>query len=170
MDQHLPDGRGTDVARVVRQHDPQTTVVMLTGDTSDDTLIAAVEAGVAAFIPKSQSAATIVELVRRAADGEMVVPRDDLLRVLRRKAEDAAHTNERERTAKQLTPRDREILGLMAGGANTKEIAERTGLAISTVRGHIQTVNEKLFTHSRLEAVLRATELGLVQPITQTGA
>ena len=165
MDQHLPDGRGTDSARAIRLRDGLVTIVMLTADTSDETLLAAVEAGVAAFIPKRESAAKIVELVLRAADGEMVIPAEDLVRVMRRRSDDAARDAQRERAAKELTPRDREILDLMAGGANTKEMVERTGLAVSTVRGHIQAVIEKLAAHSRLEAVVRATELGLVRHV-----
>jgi two-component system NarL family response regulator len=146
-----------------------TTLIMLTADTSDETLIAAVEAGVSAFIQKSDSAATIVELVLRAAEGEMVIPAADLLRVVQRKREDTARAAQRDKASRELTPRDREILELMAGGANTREIADRTGLAISTVRGHVQAVMEKLAAHSRLEAVLRASGLGLVRGVTETG-
>src|SRR5437867_2790892 len=163
MDQHLPDGRGTDAAQAIHRRDPNIHVVMLTGDATDETLLAAIEAGVAGFIPKSRPAPEIVTLLQRAAAGEIVIPVDDLARLLRHQKERQSRERETQRIAKELTPRDREILDLMAQGVDTKEIAARTGLAVNTVRGHVQAVIEKLETHSRLEAVLRAGALGLVR-------
>jgi DNA-binding NarL/FixJ family response regulator len=163
MDQHLPDGVGTDAAKTIRRREPKILVVMLTGDASDETLLAAVEAGVAGFIPKSRSASEIISLLGQAASGEIVMPVDDLARLLQRQDEKRAHEHERQRGGTELTTREREILDLMATGSDTKQIAFRTGLSVNTVRGHIQAVIEKLATHSRLEAVLRATTLGLLR-------
>ena len=163
MDQQLPDGRGTDAAQAIHRSDPEVHVVMLTGNTDDETLLAAIEAGVSGFISKGRPAAEIIALVLRAAAGEIVIPVDDLARLLRNQRERQSRERERQRIANGLTPRDREILDLMAEGVDTKEIAARTGLAVNTVRGHVQAVIEKLDTHSRLEAVLRAAALGLVR-------
>ncbi|HYK98963.1 MAG TPA: response regulator transcription factor [Candidatus Acidoferrales bacterium] len=162
LDQHLPDGKGTDAIRRIQQGGRGIQVVGLTADASDETLLAAIEAGAAGFIPKSEPAARIIELLSRAAAGEIVIPVDDLVRLVARQTERRAHERERERVASELTPRDREILTLIAAGIDTKEIAARTGLTVNTVRGHVQAVIEKLETHSRLEAVLRAAALGLV--------
>ena len=162
LDQHLPDGKGTDSIQQLRQMSPRTQVVVLTADASDETLLAAVEAGAAGFIPKSEPAARIIALLSRAAAGEIVIPVDDLARLLARQSERQARERERRRVAGELTPRDREILALVAAGIDTKEIAARTGLTVNTVRGHVQSVIEKLDAHSRLEAVLRAAALGLV--------
>ena len=135
---------------------------MLTGAADDETLLAAIEAGVAGFISKSRPATEIIALLQRAAAGEIVIPVDDLARLLRHQRDRQSREREKQRITKELTPRDREILDLMAQGVDTKEIAARTGLAVNTVRGHVQAVIEKLETHSRLEAVLRAAALGLV--------
>jgi len=162
LDQHLPDGKGTDAIHAVQQRSPHTQVVVLTADASDETLLAAIEAGAAGFIPKSEPAARIIALLARAAAGEIVIPVDDLARLIARQTERRARERERQRVASELTPRDREILTLIASGIDTKEIAARTGLTVNTVRGHVQSVIEKLDTHSRLEAVLRAAALGLV--------
>jgi DNA-binding NarL/FixJ family response regulator len=171
MDQHLPDGRGTDAAQAIHRRDPRIRVVMLTGDAADDTLLAAIEAGVAGFIPKGKPASEIIALLVRAASGELVVPADDLARLLRNQREHQSREHETRRVTKELTPRDREILDLVAQGVDTREIATRTGLAVSTVRGHVQAIIEKLETHSRLEAVLRAAALGLVRrPDERTSA
>jgi DNA-binding NarL/FixJ family response regulator len=163
MDQHLPDGKGTDAAQAMRRRFPTIQIVMLTGDASDETMLAAVEAGVAGFIPKTTSPKKIIQLVGQAAAGEIVIPTDDLTRLIRHQRERESLRRERDRVGAELTNRDREILDLMASGLDTKEIATRTGLAVNTVRGHVQAVIEKLETHSRLEAVLRATALGLVR-------
>jgi two-component system nitrate/nitrite response regulator NarL len=162
LDQHLPDGKGTDAIQQIRQRDPRIQIVLLTADAGDDTLLAAVEAGAAGFISKSEPAARIIALLSRAAAGEIVIPVDDLARLLGRQSEAQARDRERQRVAGVLTPRDREILSLIAAGVDTKEIAARTGLTVNTVRGHVQSVIEKLDAHSRLEAVLRAAKLGLV--------
>ena len=162
LDQHLPDGKGTDSIQRIRQMDPRIQVVVLTADASDETLLAAIEAGAAGFIPKSEPAARIIALLSRAAAGEIVIPVDDLARLLARQSAQQARERERRRVANELTPRDREILALIAAGIDTKEIAARTGLTVNTVRGHVQSVIEKLDAHSRLEAVLRAAALGLV--------
>jgi DNA-binding NarL/FixJ family response regulator len=164
MDQHLPDGKGTDATQAIHRRDRAIKVVLLTGDARDETLLAAIEAGVAGFIPKSESVANIVSLIGRAASGEIVIPIEDLTRLLKRQRERQIRERERQRVEEDLTARDREILDLMAVGVDTKEIATRTGLAVNTVRGHVQAVIEKLDTHSRLEAVLRAAALGLVRP------
>lgn len=164
LDQHLPDGKGTDLARAIRDAGRGTTVVMFTGDASDDTLLAAVEAGVAGFLSKADNSHTIVSLLRRAAAGEIVIPAHDLGRLLLRQRDRELTRRERARVGADLTPRDRDILQLMAEGCDTKEMASRTGLAVNTIRGHVQTVIEKLQVHSRLEAVLRATSLELIRP------
>ena len=164
LDQHLPDGLGTDVARAMRSEGRRATIVMLTGDASDETLLAAIESGVTGFIAKSHPTDRIVALLKRAAAGEIVIPTQDLARLLARQREREVARRERERVDTILTPRDRQVLQLMARGHDTKEIATRTGLAVNTIRTHVQTIIEKLGVHSRLEAVVRANALGLVPP------
>src|SRR5439155_15612053 len=77
MDQHLPDGRGTDAAQAIHRRDPNIHVVMLTGDATDETLLAAIEAGVAGFIPKSRPAPEIIAPLHRAPPGAIVIPGHD---------------------------------------------------------------------------------------------
>jgi len=169
LDQHLPDGLGTDLARVLRRDHSPSSIVMLTGDLRDETLLAAIEAGVAGFIPKRERIGHIVELLQRAALGEIVIPAEDLSRLLRHQREREQEKRERDHIAATLTPRDRQILDLMAQGLDTREMAEHTALAVNTIRGHVQNVIEKLETHSRLEAVLRAEALGLVHRPGENG-
>jgi DNA-binding NarL/FixJ family response regulator len=62
-----------------------------------------------------------------------------------------------------LTPRERDVLALLAAGCDSKTIATRLGLSVHTARDHVQSVLEKMDAHSRIEAVVRAGELGLVR-------
>jgi DNA-binding NarL/FixJ family response regulator len=65
--------------------------------------------------------------------------------------------------AARLTPREREVLDLMAGGLDNRAIAARLGIQYTTVRGHVRSVVEKLGARSRLEAVARAYQIGLAR-------
>ncbi len=169
LDQHLPDGVGTDVARAIRRDRRRASAVILTGDARDETLLAAIEVGVAGFIAKTEPAERIVSALKRAAAGEIVIAAADLARLLARQRDREQARRDREGVAGMLTSRDRDVLELMARGLDTKEIATHTGLAVNTIRGQVQNVIEKLGVHSRLEAVIRASALGLTRMEERNG-
>jgi DNA-binding NarL/FixJ family response regulator len=135
---------------------------MLSGDTSEDAIFAAVQAGACGYLPKTMAAAPIVDAVRRAHAGEMLLPPEMLVDLLRRERGRSLERAERDKVRASLTPREREVLGLMAGGMDNQAIADRLTLSFSTVRGYVQAVIEKLGAHSKLEAVVRANSLGLL--------
>jgi DNA-binding NarL/FixJ family response regulator len=70
--------------------------------------------------------------------------------------------DERQRNLPQLTRREHEVLVLMAAAADAERIAEELKISVNTARGYIQNILEKVGAHSRLEAVVRATEMGLL--------
>ncbi len=100
--------------------------------------------------------------MRRAASGEILLPPDVLADLLRRKHRRVAERAERERLLAALTSREREVLELLAQGLDSRAIADRLTLSYHTVRDHAQKVIEKLGARSRLEAVLKAKEHGLL--------
>ncbi|MGH7777325.1 MAG: response regulator [Candidatus Dormibacterales bacterium] len=161
MDYHLPDGTGAGAAAAIRREVSDVAVVMLSADTSDEAMMAAIEAGACGYLVKSEAAAKVVEAVRRAAEGEMLIPVGVLAGLLARQRQRAQEAAERDRLLGQLTPREREILNLMARGLDNWAIADRLVISFTTVRGHVQNVLEKLGAHSKLEAVARASEAGL---------
>jgi DNA-binding NarL/FixJ family response regulator len=63
----------------------------------------------------------------------------------------------------RLTPREKEVLRLMAEGAASRDIASRLGISYTTVRTHIRSLGSKLGVHSKLEAIIKARELALVE-------
>jgi len=162
LDYHLPDGSGADAARMIRSAVPHAAIVMLSADASDDAMLASIEAGVSGYVVKSEAAAEIATAVRRAAAGEMLIPPATLAGLLGRQRQRAYKAARRTELAERLTPRESEVLQLMSKGTDNRAIADQLGISLATVRVHVQKVIEKLGAHSRLEAVVRANEYGLV--------
>ena len=162
MDSHLPDGDGADIAGRIREHQPQVAIVFLSADESEAAMIAAVRAGACAYLPKSRATADVVAAVRRAAEGEMLIPAAQLARLLARSHEMARDDDERRRLLDSLTRREKEVLALMAEGLDNRAIAADLGIGFTTVRGHVQNILEKLDAHSKLEALVCAARYALL--------
>jgi DNA-binding NarL/FixJ family response regulator len=163
MDFHLPDGTGAEAAATIRAELPGVAVVILSADSGEDALVAAVESGACGYLLKSQAASHVVDAVRRAASGEMLIPAATLAGLLSRVRERQTRERELQRLTGHITPREREILNLMAQGLDKNTIAEKLFISFTTVRGHVQNILEKLDAHSKLEAVARASEHGLLE-------
>lgn len=155
MDYRLPDGDGLMATTAIRDRDPQTAVVMVTASDHDTVVAAAIEAGCSGFVTKDRAAQDVVAAVRAAARGEAGFPAAVLGRLLGR-------SRTAPRATGALTPRELEVLQLLADGLSTREIAERFVLSISTVRNHVQNILTKLDAHSKLEAVSVAMRQGIV--------
>lgn len=162
MDSHLPDGSGADAAARIRSHRPRLPILFLSADGSDSAMIAAVRAGACGYLPKSQAAADVVTAVRRAADGEMLIPAAQLATLLARSHEMARDEAERRRLLDALTRREKDVLLLMAEGLDNRAIAAELAIGFTTVRGHVQNILEKLDAHSKLEALAHAARYGLL--------
>ena len=162
MDSHLPDGSGADAALRLRQQLPRVPIVFLSADESEAAMIAAVRAGACAYLPKSRATVDVMDAVRRAADGEMLIPAAQLARLLARSHEMARDDAERRRLLDSLTPREQEVLALMAEGLDNRAIAAELAIGFTTVRGHVQNILEKLDAHSKLEALACAARYGLL--------
>ncbi|GII21599.1 response regulator [Planosporangium mesophilum] len=161
VDYWLPDGTGVDATAALREHWPEVAVVFLSADDSDESMLAALEAGASGYLVKSAGGSDVAEAVRRAAEGEILVPARQLGALLARRREQAQRQAERSRQLESLTPRERQILGLMAEGMDNRDIARQLGVSYTTVRSHVRHLLSKLSAHSKLEAVVRAAELGL---------
>jgi two-component system, NarL family, nitrate/nitrite response regulator NarL len=162
MDSHLPDGDGADVVGSIRDVQPQVAVIFLSADESEAAMIAAVRAGACAYLPKSRATGDVVDAVRRAAEGEMMIPAAQLARLLARSHEMARDDDERRRLLDSLTRREKEVLALMADGLDNRAIAAHLGIGFTTVRGHVQNILEKLDAHSKLEALACAARYALL--------
>jgi DNA-binding NarL/FixJ family response regulator len=155
IDYWLEGATGTEVARAIRAETPDAKAVFLGTTISPVFVMKAVRAGARAYLLKSQAGSELVEAIRRVARGEMLIPATILVAVLREETQRGPLDD--------LTPRERDLLRLLAQGLDNRTIAERLGIRYVTVRGHLRNLLNKLNAHSRLQAVARATELGLIE-------
>jgi len=158
MDFNLPDMDGVLAAGKIRSFAPNTKIVMVTGLVDDSILAEAIEVGCVGYINKGADFSSLVEAVRAAARGEMLVsPRllNDVLKHFRSEAPAQPRI--------VPTQREMEILQLLARGASNETIAESLGVSVLTVRKHVQNLLGKLGAHSKLEAVSVAVRNGLVE-------
>jgi len=162
MDQRLPGTSGAQTTAQILGRLPSTKIVMLTGGATDDEMLDAVEAGVSGYLIKTARVAEIADAIQRVAAGEMLIPAATLRDLLQRARERSRLSQDRVRIGASLTPREREVLALMATEKDTAAIALALGVTWHTARGYVQGVIEKLGTHSRLAAVLRGQELGIL--------
>lgn len=158
MDHHLPGGDdGITTTRRIHELRPELPVIMLTGNTSDELLLAALNAGMNGFLIKDEPFGELVASVRRAAEGEVIWPADRLARLLAKGPRSDGGAG----VGAKLTGREREVLALMCEGMDNKTIAARLGISLTTVRGYVQNILGKLGVHSKLEAVVLASRTGL---------
>ncbi|MEA2662983.1 MAG: hypothetical protein QOH08_2555 [Chloroflexota bacterium] len=153
VDYQLPDMPGAALVEQLRTHLPGLVVVMLTADASAQALRRSLSAGVAGFLLKTQQASEIASAIRRCAAGELALPARALAQL----------APSPQRSSLGLTERETEVLRLVADGLDTKAVAEALSLSVHTVRGHVQSILEKTGTHSKLEAVLRGLDAGILQ-------
>ena len=156
VDFRLTDGTGADAAMAIRQLRPDTKLIFLTREDSDAARIAALEAGASAFIHKSRAAQEVVDAIRTVAQGGTLFTPRSIAQLLNARREVEAQLE-------RLTPREKEVLRLMAEGTPSREIASRLGISYTTVRTHIRSLGSKLGVHSKLEAIVKARELALVE-------
>jgi len=162
MDFSLGEFSGAVAAREILDILPETRIVFLSANGGDEAMMAAVEAGGRGYLLKTEAASRVADAIHRAADGEMLIPAEVLAGLLSRQRKRQADDAERARLAQSLTPREHEILRLVARGLDNQSIADETHISVTTVRGHVQRLLEKLDSHSKLEAVARAADYGLI--------
>jgi two-component system nitrate/nitrite response regulator NarL len=163
MDFRLPDMTGPEAARMIQNKRAQTAIVFHSADESETALLDAVDAGATAYLTKDATADQIIEAVRRASTGEVLIPVALFARAIARQRGVATIKRERERLIAEFTPREFDILRLLAEGMDTVAMSDRLGIAPHTVEWHVRHVIEKLQVHSKLQAVIAAARKGLIE-------
>lgn len=166
LDVGLPDGNGLDLIPEVNQISPDTNIVVLTSLSDEATLMRVIDSGISGFVSKNSELSELMETIRKAADGEIVMPTSLLVGLLMRLPRDKAAAYQEENGWERLTLREQEVLELLATGKSGSEIAEELHIAPLTVRTHIRNLMSKLGVHSRLEAVTFGMKNGLIDPPT----
>jgi DNA-binding NarL/FixJ family response regulator len=165
MDIRLPDGSGVEAAITIRSITKRTAFIFLTAYDSVEALGEAVEAGAAAFLPKSEASETVVEAIKRVAAGEMLIEPGKIQHALAWHRARRHQERERQAALAALTRREMEVLRLLAEGENTPTIAAALHISSLTVKTHIRSLLAKLDAHSQLQAVAKAQTLGIVPTV-----
>ncbi|HEY8797051.1 MAG TPA: response regulator transcription factor [Candidatus Dormibacteraeota bacterium] len=162
MDFRLPDCSGPAAAADIKLAFPSAAIVFHSADESDGSLLDAIDAGAIAYLTKSATADQIVEAVRKAAVGEVLIPVELFARAIARQHKVVTDEQARRRLSAQFTPRELDVLRLLAEGHDTSTLASRLNIAPHTVEWHVRHLIEKLGVHSKLQAVIAAARLGLI--------
>lgn len=155
LDFRLPDGTGAEAGARIRELRPDTKLIFLSRDDSDAARIAAVEVGASAFLHKSRAATEVVDAIRLVAKGaNLITPRTVATLVTKRRT--------RTTQLQSLTAREKDVLRLLATGAGSRDISQALGISYTTMRTHLRSLGRKLGVHSRIEAIAKSRELGLL--------
>jgi len=163
MDYRLPDMTGAAAAWMIRAARPETAIVFHTADTTEEAMLDAIDAGASAYLNVSATTEELLEAVRRAAQGEVLMPAAPFVRAIARRQKIVAEELQREKLLAQFTPRELDVLRLFAEGHDTAGMARRLGIAPHTVEWHVRHLIEKFRVHSKLQAMIAAVRLGIIE-------
>jgi DNA-binding NarL/FixJ family response regulator len=163
MDLRMADLDGLTATRAIKQEYPGTSVLIVTVSEDPDYLLEALKVGAAGYVLKDASRQEVVAAVRQVLNGESPVDVKLATRLLKRLAGEAK--GPAAAPAEELTPREREVLGLVAEGKTNAEIAQALFLSVGTVKIHVEHIIAKLGVSDRTQAAVRALELGLLTPL-----
>lgn len=165
MDIAMPNMDGLEATREIRAALPNTFVLALTMHEGDEYFFKILEAGAAGYVLKRAAANDLIDAVREVARGHVVL-NPSLVKKLVADYAHRARANEREtHTAHaDVTPREQEVLKLVADGLTNREIADKLGVSLSTVQTHYAHLIEKLNLRNRTELVKYALRHGLIDP------
>jgi DNA-binding NarL/FixJ family response regulator len=170
MDVRMPllDGLGATRELLGGAHDfdPMPRVLMLTTFDIDDYVYEALRAGASGFLLKDASPADLIAAVRIVAAGDALLAPSITRRLIEDFARNRPITRPTTTRLGKLTPRETEVLGLIAQGRSNSEIAAHLFLAEQTVKTHVSRILDKLDLRDRAQAVVFAYESGLVKPGT----
>jgi len=151
MDLRLSDMSGIDAMIAIRGEFPKAQIVMLTMIEGDVEIQRALKAGASAYILKNMSSKDLTKTIRAVHDGKKYIPAEIAMRL-------AEHLG-----FKDLTPRELEVLELVADGSRNQDIAKKLFIAEETVKMHVINIMQKLDAESRTQAVSIALRRGIIQ-------
>jgi two-component system nitrate/nitrite response regulator NarL len=160
LDMRMPDIDGLTVLRTIRQKGLEMPTAILTTSSSEKDLVEALRAGAQGYLLKDMEPDDLVVALLDIVEGKTVVA-PTLTPVLAKVVQgDTVPTAGEPKPIDTLTPRETEILGLLAEGQSNKVIARNLGISDGTVKLHVKAILRKLEVHSRVEAAVMAVEHG----------
>ena len=170
MDIRMPNVDGISATREVLAAWPDVKVVILTTFEEDDYIFGALSAGASGFLLKRTTPEELIGAIHTVAAGDSLLSPPVTRRVIERMARQPPTDTSSSERLDELTPREREVLELVARGLSNGEIAKTFVIEESTVKTHVKRILMKLRLRDRVQAVIFAYESGLVSPGSRTAA
>jgi DNA-binding NarL/FixJ family response regulator len=168
MDVRMPGLDGISATRELLATSPEVRVVILTTFEQDDYIFGALSAGASGFLLKRTRPEELVAAIHTMAAGDSLLSPSVTSRVIERMAGQPQPNAARDPRLDELTPRETEVLELVARGLSNAEIAAELVIEESTVKTHLKRLLAKLRARDRVQAVIFAYECGLTQPGSDT--
>jgi DNA-binding NarL/FixJ family response regulator len=160
MDLHMPGGSGLSATRELNKRSPNIRILVVTLYEDNDSIFTALRAGAHGYILKYANEEEMMRAIRAVANNEAIFSASAAERMLSHFAAEP-ETTKAEYPFPDLTPREREVLGLVAQGYTNQAIADKLVLSPKTVRNQVSIVFSKLQVGSRTEAIIKARDAGL---------
>lgn len=168
MDVRMPDLDGIAATRELSRTSPSVKVLMLTTFEQDDYVFGALRAGASGFLLKRTRPEDLIAAVHAIAAGDSLLSPSVTRRVIDRMAQQPTPELAGQAKLEALTPRERDVLELIARGLSNREIAAALVVEESTIRTHVKRILAKLDLRDRVQAVIFAYETGVNRPAEQT--
>ncbi|MEU9335480.1 response regulator transcription factor [Streptomyces sp. NPDC048290] len=163
LDLQMPGRDGIAAAGDITRLSPRTAVVMLTAFGEEASVTRALRAGAGGYLLKDTGPTDLIEAVRRAARGEPVLAPRVARQLLERHVRSGRDTDTARARIADLTPAEREVLGLLGTGLSNAEIAGRLYLSAGTVKAHISRILTRTGCANRVQAAVLAHDAGLLE-------
>lgn len=161
MDIQMADMNGIEATERIKQVSPQTAVLALTMHEDDHYFFEMLHAGASGYVPKRAAPDELINAIRTVSEGQVFLYPSLASRLVQdylKRAEAGDHPMVQD----DLTPRELEVLTLIAGGMTNAEIAEDLVISVKTVDRHRENIMRKLNMHSRIDLVKYALKMGLI--------
>lgn len=164
MDVRMPGRDGIDATREIVAAVPAARVLILTTFSDDDYVVGALAAGASGFLLKRSRPEQLIDAIHTVAAGEALLSPAVTRTVVDRMARATPPDPAQQRRLRDLTPRERDVLELVARGRSNAEIAAALWVEESTVKTHLKRIMAKLSLRDRVQVVILAYEAGVVRP------
>ena len=162
LDLHMPGTNGLETIALLKEESPPSQILMLTVSEDAEDLLEALRCGARGYLLKNIDTDFLLDSIRKAHAGESVISASMAGKLADVMRAPSSVSSMKSHAINQLSPRERQIIVMLASGSSNKQIARNLDLAESTVKIHVQAILRKLNLSSRVQAAVYAVENGLV--------